>query len=76
MWRAFFLAVGIYACLLGAECLALDKVVLVRKTATKKEGEKPQSKIIKPADWAPWSLMSVGAVVILYSFTIPKRVRD
>lgn len=25
-------------------------------------------------EWAPWCLMSGGVVVILYSFTIPKRV--
>ena len=30
MWRAFFLAVGIYGMLLGVECLAIDKVVLAR----------------------------------------------
>ena len=27
-----------------------------------------------PPDWAPWSLMGTGAVVMLYSFTIPQRV--
>jgi hypothetical protein len=29
---------------------------------------------IAPPDWAPWSLLSAGAVVMLYSFTIPRRV--
>jgi len=27
-----------------------------------------------PPDWAPWSLMSAGAVIMLYSFSIPKRM--
>ena len=27
-----------------------------------------------PAPWVPWSLLSTGAVVCLYSFTIPKRM--
>jgi hypothetical protein len=27
-----------------------------------------------PPDWAPWSLLSLGAVTIIYSFTIPKRM--
>jgi hypothetical protein len=31
---------------------------------------------ISPPDWAPWTLMSGGAVVMLYSFTLPKRVRS
>jgi hypothetical protein len=26
-----------------------------------------------PPDWAPWSLMSTGAIVCLYSFTLPRR---
>ena len=29
---------------------------------------------IVPPDWAPWSLIGAGAVVVLYSFTIPRRV--
>ena len=29
---------------------------------------------ITPPEWAPWSLLSVGSVVLLYSFTIPQRV--
>ena len=28
MWRAFFLAIGIYLCILGAECLVVDKFVM------------------------------------------------
>ena len=31
-------------------------------------------KHVVPPDWAPWSLMAAGAVVMLYSFTIPRRV--
>ena len=79
MWRAFFLAVGTYACLLGAECLVLEKAVLktrqVRAAGLFEAGVGRQREII-PSDWAPWSLLSVGAVMMLYSFTIPKRVRD
>jgi hypothetical protein len=29
---------------------------------------------IMPAPWAPWTLMSTGLVVCLYSFSIPKRM--
>jgi hypothetical protein len=32
-----------------------------------------RNKEITPPAWAPWSLMSFGAVTLLYSFTIPKR---
>jgi hypothetical protein len=71
MWRSLFLAVGAYVCLLGVEALALNKAVLKRpETAAAPAAQKE----IVPPDWAPWSLMSGGAVVVLYSFTIPRRV--
>ena len=35
MWRAFFFAVGIYAMILGVECLILDKVELSPAVAGK-----------------------------------------
>jgi hypothetical protein len=69
MWRSFFLAVGAYCCLLGVEALAVDKAVL-------KVGPNTQStwREVMPPDWVPWSLLGTGAVVMLYSFTIPQRV--
>jgi hypothetical protein len=70
MWRSFFLAVGTYCCLLGIEAMALERAVL------KVDAMSAQStwREIVPPDWAPWSLMGAGAVVMLYSFTIPQRV--
>jgi hypothetical protein len=65
MWRSFFLAVGVFLVILGAESLAIDKAILARSQGMTD---------IVPPEWAPWSLLSAGAVVILYSFTIPKRV--
>jgi hypothetical protein len=78
MWRSFFLAVGIYCALLGVECLALEKVTVQvkgRPAAQAMVAAAPSLKEITPPEWAPWSLMSAGAVVVLYSFTIPKRVK-
>ncbi len=77
MWRALFLALGVYACLLGAECLLIDKAVLsgsrsgglmssLNPSTAKRE--------LVPSDWAPWSLLSAGAVTILYSFSLPNRL--
>jgi len=70
MWRSFFLAVGAYCCLLGVEALAVEKAVL------KVDANQSQSawREVVPPDWAPWSLLGTGAVVVLYSFTIPQRV--
>jgi hypothetical protein len=70
MWRSFFLAIGAYCCLLGVEALTLEKaVVKVDPTS-----EQSALRDIVPPDWAPWSLLATGAVVMLYSFTVPQRV--
>lgn len=81
MLRPFLLAVGIYFCLLGGECLILDRAILAA------EDRRPQAapvgllsanpmvrkKEFVPPEWAPWSLISGGAVVILYALTINKQ---
>ncbi|MGI9457671.1 MAG: hypothetical protein ACR2NU_13990 [Aeoliella sp.] len=71
MWRAFFLAVGVYCCLLGVEALAIERAVF--KPQVENGQIVAQGRQIAPPEWAPWSLMAGGAVVVLYSFTIPRR---
>lgn len=80
MWRSLFLAAGIVLCIMGAECLVLEKAVLAKDKSAAPEtlsmfGPAPTSSAteIRPPDWAPWSLLSSGAVVILYSYSIPRR---
>lgn len=78
MWRALFLALGIYCCVLGVECLLIDKAILSdgeSTTMTRATQRVTQSNDMVPPPWAPWSLMSTGAVVILYSFTLPQRMK-
>lgn len=69
MWRSLFLALGVSSAILGAEALAVEKAVL-KNPDTGSAGAKE----VNPPEWAPWSLMAGGAVVVLYSFTIPRRV--
>lgn len=82
MWRPFFLGIGITLLILGAECLVLDHVVLNGQQRPLQPGffqteptvvDQP-GRLVSPPEWAPWTLMSAGAVVMLYSFTIPMRV--
>jgi hypothetical protein len=70
MWRSFFLAVGAYCCLLGVEAMAVERAVV------KVDGASAQAatREVVPPDWAPWILLGTGAVVILYSFTIPQKL--
>ena len=71
MWRSFFLAVGAYCCLLGVEALAVEKAVL--KSDPINNSQNAWREVVPP-DWAAWSMLAGGAVVMLYSFTIPQRV--
>ena len=79
MIRSLFLALGIFCCVIGAQCLAIDEAVFrVRKAPEASQfsvGESAGEQIkFQPPDWAPWSLMSAGAVTILYAFALPKRL--
>jgi hypothetical protein len=81
MWRAFFLAIGVFLVILGVECLGVERVCLrvhekppAPVSPFDLEVKEGAQKTITPPPWAPWSLLSSGAVMCLYSFTIPRRV--
>jgi hypothetical protein len=76
MWRAFFMGIGVFAVIFGAECLVTDRFILAAEakpvpaqaifaaTAKKKE--------FVPPEWSPWTFLSLGTISILYSLTLPK----
>jgi hypothetical protein len=76
MWRAFFMAIGVFACFLGAECLVVDRFVLageVKPSPTQTMFMTPPKKReLVPPEAAPWTLLSLGSISILYSLTLPK----
>jgi hypothetical protein len=77
MWRAMFIALGFYCCLLGVECLLIEKAVLANHNHSTAAGKlDSRNRDLVPPDWAPWSLLSAGAVTMLYTFTIPKRAKE
>jgi hypothetical protein len=80
------LAVGIFLCLLGAECLVVHQFVLTKPgavsatTAAAYDYTDPLlqptaapeavNRVIQPPEWAPFSLLSAGAIVSLYAFAL------
>ncbi len=80
MLRAFFLAMGISTCIYGAECLVVERFVLAADTkpvatqagAFASPPAKP-AREIKPPEWAPWSLLATGALVVLYSLAMRRE---
>lgn len=76
MWRSFFLALGLTLVVVGLECLVVDDFILAQRFSAAAADGARASRDIQPPEWAPWSLLSAGAVTILYSFTIPQRVKQ
>ena len=67
MWKSFCLASGIFSCILGAELLLIDSAVIMPVQG----GGGPQT--VTAPDWAPWALLSAGAVTILHFCTLPAK---
>ncbi len=72
MWKSMFLAMGIFSFILGVECLLIDEAELNKAPG---EDKAAITERFAPPEWAPWSLMSGGAVVVLYSFTLPQKLK-
>jgi hypothetical protein len=86
MWRAFFCAIGIVLLILGVECLLIDSAVLAAGVVddpipTRNVGmfggatmqQQAQSRIFRPAEWIPWSLLASGAVTLLYAVSLRRN---
>jgi hypothetical protein len=67
MWRALFLALGLFLLVLGLECLLIDQATISNAESS--------SVTVAPPEWVPWSLISAGAVTMLYSFTLPQKFK-
>lgn len=84
MWRAFFFAIGTMLIIVGVECLLIDSATLASEQTEvvqvdqgwfqpPKTVEVKKGTVIRPQEWIPWSSLATGAVVLIYSFTLPRR---
>ena len=80
MWRSLFLAVGIMAIIVGLECLMIENATLyaagessAREFANPAGSPARSTQTWQPAEWFPWAVLSTGAVIVLYAFTLPRR---
>lgn len=77
MWRAFFMGVGAFVCLLGAECMVTDRFILAAEMRPAPSSismfpTPPRKREFVPPEHAPWTMLSLGTISILYSLTLPK----
>jgi len=73
MWRSLFMAIGIAVALVGLECMVIDKAILIPKENGASQSLISSKEFIPP-EWAPWSLVTGGVIVVLYTITIPRRM--
>lgn len=83
MWRSLFLAIGITLCIVGVECMFIEEAVLAKSVAERAPAAAVDGSLstggakreIQTKEWMPWSFLGVGAVIILYTITIPRRLQ-
>ncbi len=77
MFRWLAIALGVVLVVLGVESLAVDKAILHKKKVEQANeqfafmsAEPAPAEIVVP-EWAPWTMLSTGAVILLYALAIP-----
>jgi len=87
MLRGTFFSVGMFITLWGVSLLFVDKLVLnmpedvAARTpgfrgmyqGNQQQQQQQRQKVIDPPEWAAFSLLSVGAVTMLYAIALPKK---
>ncbi|MEM0924528.1 MAG: hypothetical protein AAGJ83_00685 [Planctomycetota bacterium] len=82
MWRTFFIALGIMGIIVGFETMIIESANFYSmRGSNTKELLDPSSitgqTIItwEPKEWVPWVLLSVGTLIVIYAFSLPKRFK-
>jgi hypothetical protein len=81
MWRALFLAIGIWLCLLGFQCLVIERAVLAESVTTSRPILSADMTFTPPGiqpsivtrEWMPFTFLGLGVVIMLYTVTLPRR---
>lgn len=83
MLRGTFFSIGMFITLWGVSLLFIDKLVLnmpedggarnANFRGMYQGNQQGKQKIIDPPEWAAFSLLSVGAVTMLYAIALPKK---
>lgn len=86
MMRSTFFSAGLFILLWGVAFLFVDKVELSIKGKPQQPGSgfrgffsrvtttnANRQKVIDPPEWAAFSLLSIGAVTMLYAVALPRK---
>jgi hypothetical protein len=85
MLRGTFFSIGMFIALWGVSLLFVDKLVIkmpddaaartpgFRGMLGQQNPQQPRERVIDPPDWAAFSMLSIGAVTMLYAVALPKK---
>lgn len=84
MLRSFFFGMGLFTLSWGATFLLVDKMVLNLEAKPDSERQdtfrgvftstnEEKKRVFDPPEWAAFSLISLGAVTMLYSAALPHK---
>ena len=81
MLRPLFCALGITALIIGGEFLMINRATLKLPADSNIQSrpllhsvhESVHTREFVPPEWAPWTLLSIGAVLVLYSTTVARE---
>jgi len=81
MYRAGFLAFGLYLALLGGGLFFVDELTLNPKISARAasvlnliaQSDSTGRHHVHPPEWAPFSLMGLGVITMLYAVALPKN---
>lgn len=80
MWRSLFIAFGVMAIIVGLESMVIENANLYAaaesSAASFVDPSGPPAYTVRswvPGEAFPWMLLFVGAVIVLYAITLPRR---
>ena len=66
--------------IVGGECLLIDSATVyaggdesAESFEQAAQGVVRGTRQLTPAEWVPWTLLSSGAIVVIYAFALPRR---
>ena len=82
MRRSLFIALGIMAMIIGVESLFIESAnIYVERGSTPLHLIDPTSvpgqRVFtwSPKEWFPWVVLAAGVLTVIYTFTLPRRIR-
>ena len=76
MLKSMCLGVGLFLLILGLSLHAIDSYTIKSKPVQTSAWATPEpAKVIAPEPWKPWVYLGAGTILMLWTFTLPARMK-